>query len=116
MVQQVIGAASSGAGDAVRQKAKLSKEYAEGEKALRAGKYKDAAKHLEKARTSDELDIMSSVAHFGYAYRKLDQCGDAIGPLRKVYDLAGKVRRRSGRTRRRWRAKRHSCWHVVIRG
>ncbi len=82
---KVIGSVSSGAGDQARQKAKASKDYAEGDKAFRAKNYKVAAKAYQKARVNDELDI-KGYYKLGYAYRELDQCGDAVAPLKHVQE------------------------------
>lgn len=82
---QVIGAAASAAGDVVRQKAKRSSVYKAGDKALAEKKYKAAAKSYESARSNGELDV---AGHYklGIAYREMDQCRDAIPPLKYIYD------------------------------
>jgi hypothetical protein len=73
---QVIGAADSGAGDSAEQ-------------ALRNKKYKEAVALYQKARANDELDVRGHY-NLGLAYRQLDQCGDALGPLKVVYDKSAK--------------------------
>lgn len=84
---KVLGASSSGAGDEARQRAQKSATYKAGVTAYQARKYKDAVKSLEKARTDGELDIKGHY-YLGFSYRELDQCGDAIPPLKKIYDAS----------------------------
>lgn len=86
---QVIGSAESSAGDQTRTKAKRSKDYQAAEKLFRQKKWKDAVKLYEKARPNDELDV-TGFYHLGYSYREMDQCKDAIGPLKIVTEKAQK--------------------------
>lgn len=82
---KMIGAAGSGAGDAMRQKARTSKDYQAGDKYFRAKDWKSAALAYEKARGKEELDVGG---HFklGYAYRMSDLCPAAIGPLKFIHE------------------------------
>lgn len=86
---QVIGGAESAAGDQTRTKAKNSKDYQAAEKLFRQKKWKDAAKLYEKARPNDELDV-TGFFHLAYSYREMDQCKDAVGPLKIVTEKAQK--------------------------
>ncbi len=86
---QVIGGAESAAGDSTRTKAKQSKDYQAAEKLYRAKKYKDAVKLYEKARPNDELDV-TGFYHLAFSYREMDQCKDAVGPLKIVNEKAQK--------------------------
>lgn len=80
---QALGAAASGAGDALRVKASRSKDYKLGDAAFAAKNYKEATKYFERARTNDELDIKGHYK-LGFAYRELDQCRDAERILKHV--------------------------------
>lgn len=82
---QVIGTAASGAGDATREKARQSKDYEAGLKAFQAKKWKEAAKAFERARNGDELDMQGHY-FLGFALRELDQCADAVSPLKRVQE------------------------------
>lgn len=81
----VQGAAGSAAGDSERQKAQHSKDYAQGQAAYVKKHYNDAVKAFQKARASGELDVKGHYM-LGRAYRELDQCDDAIAPLKYIYD------------------------------
>lgn len=81
----IIGNAGSKAGDAERQKAAQSADYAAGEKAFGRKKYKDAAAAYEKARAKGDLDVRGHY-RLGYSYRELDQCREAIAPLKYIFD------------------------------
>lgn len=85
----VVGSASSGAGDAQRQRAKRSKPVQDGDKAFGAKRYKDAIKNYEIARGNGDLDV-GGLYKLGYAYREIDQCRDAIGPLKVIQDMSAK--------------------------
>lgn len=82
---KVIGATASAAGDEARQKAAKSPTYKAGLAAYKAKKYKAAAGSFEKARTNGELDTRGHY-YLGHSYREIDQCGDAIAPLKFIYD------------------------------
>ncbi len=82
---QVAGTAGTSAGDADRQKAKSSKDYQEAQKQFDAGNMKKAVAAYERARNSGDIDVLG-LYNMGSAYRKLDQCGDAIKPLKMIYD------------------------------
>lgn len=83
---EVVGGVASASGDAKRQRAQRSKAVKDGDRSFAAKKYKDAAKHYEIARGNGELDVRGSY-RLGYSYRELDQCRDAIAPLRSIYDM-----------------------------
>jgi hypothetical protein len=82
---KVIGTSGSGAGDAVKQKAKKSSDYQQGDKARAANDWKAAALAYERAKSKGELDIAGHVK-LGLAYRQLDQCPSAIAPLKYVQE------------------------------
>lgn len=84
---KVLGAVASAAGDESRQRAVKSANYKAGVTSFRAKKYKDAVKSFERARSDGELDIRGHY-YLGYSYREMDQCSDAIPPLRKIYDAS----------------------------
>lgn len=84
---KVIGSTSSAAGDEARQKAARSAFYKTGLVAYKAKKYKAAAASFEKARANGELDMRGHY-YLGHAYREIDQCGDAITPLKHIYDAS----------------------------
>lgn len=86
---QAIGAAQSGAGDSARQKAKQSKTYQAAEKAFAQNNCKQAVKLYEQARSNDELDIKGHY-NLGQCYRKIDQCKDAVPPLKFIHDASAK--------------------------
>lgn len=85
----VIGNAGSAAGDNTRQKAKDSKDVQAAEKLEASGKTKDAIKLYERARTNGELDVGGLYA-LGSAYRKIDECNNAVPPLKAVLDMSQK--------------------------
>jgi hypothetical protein len=85
----VVGNAGSSDGDLSRQKARKSKDYAQGEAAFARRHYKEAVKAYEKARASGELDVKGHYK-LGYAYRELDQCGDATTVLKYIYEKQNK--------------------------
>lgn len=82
---KVLGSAGTSAGDASRQKAAKSKDYVQGTAAFQQRKWKDAVKAFEQARAKGELDIKGHY-RLGVAYRELDQCRDAVAPLRFVHE------------------------------
>jgi hypothetical protein len=84
---KVIGSTASGAGDESRQRAMRSATYKTGIAAFRAKKYKDAAAAFQKAKASGELDIKGHYS-LGFSYREMDQCGDAIPPLKFIHDAS----------------------------
>jgi len=84
---KVEGSANSGAGDQVRQRAKLSKDVKAGEIAFRAHRWQEAIKSFEKARTNNELDVKGSYM-LADALREVEQCKDAIPILKKTYDAS----------------------------
>lgn len=84
---KVLGSTSSAAGDESRQKAAKSAAYKAGVAAYRAKKYKIAVASFEKARANGELD-MKGHYFLGHSYREIDQCGDAIAPLKHIYDAS----------------------------
>jgi len=88
----VMGSASSEAGDAARRRARNSRDYNEGLKAWQAENWKQAIKHFEAARSKGDLDIKGHWM-LGQALRQTDQCREAVKPLKYIYDraLAGKV-------------------------
>jgi len=86
---EVIGTASSGAGDAMKAKSAQSKDYAAGRKAFDERQYRAAAQAFEQAKTKGELDI-PGFYRLGVSYREMDQCRDAIPPLKHVHDLEEK--------------------------
>jgi len=88
----VVGNAGSGAGDAQRTKASQSKAVIEGDKFMRAKKYRDALKAYRSAYAAGELDTKGKY-NLGYAYRQVDECHHAIKPLKEIYEqhLKGKV-------------------------
>jgi hypothetical protein len=86
---KVIGSTASGAGDESRQRAMRSPTYKAGITAFKAKKYKDAVAAFAKAKTAGELDIKGHYS-LGFAYREMDQCGDAIPPLKYIYDASVK--------------------------
>lgn len=86
---EVLGSSSSSSGDATRQRAKRSKAVQDGDKAFVAKRYKEAIKSYEIARGNGDLDVAGNYK-LGFAYREIDQCRDAIGPLKTVYDMQAK--------------------------
>ncbi len=84
---KVIGSTSSGAGDESRQRALRSASYKTGIAAFRAKKYKDAAAAFSKAKAAGELDVKGHYS-LGFSYREMDQCGDAIPPLKYIHDAS----------------------------
>jgi hypothetical protein len=86
---KVIGGMGSAAGDETRTKARANKDYQAGAAAFKASKWKDAARDYEKARVNGALDTLGEY-ELGYAYRMLDQCADAVRPLRVIYDKSMK--------------------------
>lgn len=85
----VLGVAGSEAGDASRKKAKDSKDVQAATKADAAGKTREAIKLYERARTNGELDVRGLYA-LGVAYRKVDECNNAVPPLKAVLDMQQK--------------------------
>jgi hypothetical protein len=59
--------------------------------AFRNHKYQDAVKAFERAFVNGELDIKGHYK-LGYAYREIDQCRDAIRPLKYVQEQREKKR------------------------
>ena len=89
---KAIGAAFSGAGDDVRQKATRSASHRAGLLAHRQGKPRHAIKHLNKAKENGELDLKGAYV-LGLSYREIDQCTAAVAPLQHIYKMQveGKV-------------------------
>ncbi len=81
---KIVGQAGSAAGDESRVKAKKSKDYRDGLKAMSSKNYKAAVKSFEKARTNGELDIKGHYL-LGFALRELDLCRGAISPLQTIH-------------------------------
>ena len=77
--------AKAGGVSNARAKAKKSALYIQAMTAFNNRKYKVAARDFEKARTNGDLDI-TGYYHLGESYRFLDQCRDALAPLKYVYD------------------------------
>ena len=85
----ILGSGGSEAGDNLRGKAKASKDARAGDTAMAAKKYRDAAKAYEKAKTSGDLDVKGHY-NLGLAYREMDECNNAILPLKYVFDQHAK--------------------------
>ncbi|MCX6104508.1 MAG: hypothetical protein NTY08_01580 [Proteobacteria bacterium] len=77
--------ATKGTMSAGKSKAKQSADYMAATSAYNSRKFKAAAKGFEKARVNGELDIVGFY-HLGDSYRQLDQCRDALAPLKYVQD------------------------------
>ncbi len=80
---------AAGTGDQSKAKARASKDYIAATTAFNQHKYKVAAKGFEKAKANGELDI-PGYYHLGLAYRLMDQCVDALPPLRHVSEMEQK--------------------------
>ena len=82
----VVGNAGTAAGDAQRTKASQSKGVLEGDKFMRSKKYRDAIKAYSAAYSGGDLDTKGKY-NLGYAYRQVDECHNAIKPLKEIYEL-----------------------------
>ncbi|MBM4252562.1 MAG: hypothetical protein FJ146_11375 [Deltaproteobacteria bacterium] len=77
--------AKAGGVSQARVKAKKSAVYNQAMTAFNSRKFKVAAREFEKARANGDLDI-TGYYRLGESYRYLDQCRDALAPLKYVYD------------------------------
>ena len=77
--------AAKGAASVARTKAKHSVNYQAAETAYSNRKFKIAIKSFEKARVNGELDT-TGYYHLGDSYRQIDQCRDALAPLKEVHE------------------------------
>ena len=77
--------AKAGGVSNARVKAKRSAVYNQAMTSFNNRKYKIAVRDFEKARANGDLDI-TGYFRLGESYRYLDQCRDAIAPLKYVYD------------------------------
>jgi tetratricopeptide (TPR) repeat protein len=82
---EVLGNASSEAGDATRMKSRQDKTYKLAEKYFLQGEYAKAIAAYQRLRSEDKLDI-KGYYQLGLAYRNIDKCQSAIPILGYIRD------------------------------
>ena len=86
---QVIGQASSTAGDAERKKSRQDPVYQQAEKAFAKGAFPKAAALYQRLLFEDKLDVKGRY-QLALAYRDMDKCSQAIPVLTYVHEQTSK--------------------------